>query len=212
MELLFQVLAAIGGVGVIVLGLFKFLGNVWRDRLKERERRHTALSVQDEGQRYGLRRVQTDRFAQSQYEVYVTLWQALQTLALAVDALWHKATASNVWSLATELEMARESVRKWSLFVEDHHLDDLERIFEILYFFKTGKLAVYEIRSRDHLHTVDLAEVEQQIEANRALKEQFEALLDQLRVSFRERLGNLSIDKVVQKVLQQAKKRLAEMP
>ena len=70
-ELIVDILGVLGGAGIIILGLSKFIGTIVQNRIQEKERKQTEESLELDRQRYGLRRVQADRYANSQYEVYI---------------------------------------------------------------------------------------------------------------------------------------------
>jgi hypothetical protein len=196
MEFLYQLLAAIGGIGVIVIGLSKFLGGIWRDHIKEQDRKKTELQLESTRQRYGVRRAQAGRFVESQYNIYLELWEALQALGLTVDALWHKATRDNAAALSRELWDVRNKVKKWSLFFEDSHLEELLQLLKVLERFWIGKEGIIKIRLREEVSNYHLSEIEKQIELNKQYKVQFDSFLETLRRSFRDRLSKIDYDDV----------------
>ncbi|MCK4347709.1 MAG: hypothetical protein KAW47_03750 [Thermoplasmatales archaeon] len=191
MELIRDILAILGGAGIIILGLSKFLGGILRDRIKESGRRDTEGALEANRQRYGIRRIQTDKYAESQFDVYIKLWQTLQGLHLAVDSLWHRATKTNIEALARELTATKEKVNAWSIFFEKRHLKELNKLFKILENFRAGKIRLIEIRSREDMGYVFPDVIRDQIEQNRSFKEDFEKLLEELRVSFKLRLSEI---------------------
>jgi len=191
MELVRDILAVLGGAGIIILGLSKFLGVIWRDRIKESGRRDTEEALEAKRQRYGLRRVQADKFAESQFDIYIELWQMLQGLSLTVDSLWQRATKTNIETLARELAATKDKVNAWSIFFEKRHLKELNKLFEILENFETGKIRLVEIRSKNDMRDVSPEAVSYQIQQNRMFKEDFENLLEEMRDSFKSRLSEL---------------------
>ncbi|MCJ7777001.1 MAG: hypothetical protein MUP16_01635, partial [Sedimentisphaerales bacterium] len=54
MQIIYHILAVLGGAGVLIIGLSKWLGYVWRDRIKERERKKSEMALEYERQRLGL--------------------------------------------------------------------------------------------------------------------------------------------------------------
>lgn len=187
MEIIYKILAAVGGIGIVVIGLSKFLGSILRDRLKESQRRQTELDL--EATQY--RRVQADRFVNTQFDVYLELWETLQALRLAVDTLWHKATKPNIATLALQLRKTKEKVNNWSLFFDDNHLQELLRLLQNLEKLRAGKIRLFDIRSREDMKYVYPKEIESQVQENRQSKEQFDNLLENLRRSFRDRLSSI---------------------
>ena len=194
MDLIVQLLAALGGAGILIIllsFLFRILGRIWPDLLKESERRRTEYGLELRRQLLGHRRIQADRFAESQYDIYLELWEALQALWLTVDALWHKATKQNISSLARELHATKAKIQKRSIFFEDSHLIELNRLIETLEQFKAGKIRLVDIRSQQDMREVSPYDIQREIESNRQYKEKFEELLDKLGRSFRDRLSDI---------------------
>lgn len=189
MELIFQILATLGGAGVVVIGLSKLLGNIWQDRLKEQERKRTELELEAVRQLYNTRRVQADKFAGSQYDIYLELWETLQALRLTVDALWEQVTKQNISNLVRQLRTTKQKVNNWSIFFDEDHLQELRNLIKAIESFSTGKLSLEEIRSRNDLNYLRVDEIKNQVERNRHYKDQLEELLENLRRNFRERLS-----------------------
>jgi hypothetical protein len=191
MDIIFEILATVGGAGVVIIGLSKLLGNIWRDRLKEQERKRSEIALETLRQHYSIRRVQADKFAASQYDIYLELWETLQALRLAVDALWGKVTKQNISNLLRQLRTTEQKVNDWSIFFEEEHLQELRRLLRIIESFHTGKLLLNEIRTEKDLDYLKLDEIKNQIEQNRKYKDQLENLLDELRCHFREQLSSI---------------------
>ena len=66
MDLIVQLLAALGGAGILIIllsFLLRIFGRIWPDRLKESERRRTEYGLELRRQLLGHRRIQADRFA-----------------------------------------------------------------------------------------------------------------------------------------------------
>lgn len=189
MELIIQILATVGGGGVIVIGLSKLLGNIWQDRLKEQERKRTELELETVRHLYNIRRVQADKFAGSQYDIYLELWETLQALRLTVDALWEQVTKQNVSNLVRQLRTTKQKVDNWSIFFDEDHLQQLRGIIKAIESFSTGKLSLEEIWSRNDLNYLQVGEIKTQVERNRHYRDQLEELLENLRRNFRDRLS-----------------------
>jgi len=185
MEIIKDVLAVIGGVGVILLILFEFLGHIWRDRLKERERRITERELQN----INHRRIQADEFLSSQYEVYIELWKSLQSLKLLVDTLWDRATMDNIVLVANQLRVTKTKVNNWSIFFSSDHLRQLNKLFTSLEQLEAGKTRLVEIRTRQDVAEYMVSDIEYQINKNRQYRDQFMDLLETLRTSFQEKLS-----------------------
>jgi len=121
-QTIIDIIGIIGGVGVVLIGLSKLIGGIWRDRLKERERKVSEQEIEFTRQHLSLQRIQADKFHSSQYDIYIQLWSDLQGLKFAVDALWERANTQNIAALANRLRHARNQIDNWSLFFENDHL------------------------------------------------------------------------------------------
>jgi hypothetical protein len=192
MDEIFKFLAALGGVGVVVIALSKFIGDVLRNRLKEKDRLSSELLLEAARQNYGIRRVQTDKFAESHYEVYLQLWETLQALRLTVDALWHKVTKQNLSTLLRQLRTTEQRVYDWEIFFEPEHFSELRRLLEIIKSFRTGKLVLEEIRTKKDLDYVNVEDIKGQVEQNQQYRDQLEQLLEALKRDFRDRLSSVN--------------------
>ena len=187
MEILVKILAVVGGGGVVIIALWKLLSDLFQDELRERSRRRSEVELEARRQRYGLRRVQADKYAQTQFDKYVELWQSLQALKFTVDALWRRATQSNVDRLAGQLDQTTALVADWSIFFEQEHLRELDNIFAILKEFEQGKRFLFaEVTIETQLRL--------QVEANAENKAKFETLLQKLKQSFQNRLSSIEKD------------------
>ncbi len=188
---LFEISAAVGGVGVVLIGLSKLCGGILSDFVKENIRGGTERDIESHKNRLASRRIQADEFLKSQYDVYINLWKSLQGLQFVVDALWQKANGENIVALAEQLRYMKSQIRDWSLFFEGTHLEELNRLLEILETFKAGKMNLVEIRSKEDIPRFFPHEIERQIGENRDYKEKFEQILEEMRVSFQRRLSRI---------------------
>lgn len=191
----FHLLAVLGVTGAII--------NFVRDYVKERTRRVTEIEKeiarrQTEFELEQLRtminvnRVMIDKYSSSQFDVYIELWTALQGLRMTIDLLWSKVTQPNIERLIREMRTTEQKVRSWSLFFNDEHFQELERLFEIVESFQTGKLKLKQIKLERDLKYVRIGEIEKQVEENLQLRNDFEYLLDNLRRDFREKLSTFT--------------------
>lgn len=194
MEVLTYLLSAFGGAGVVILLLWKPLIGISRDRIKEQERRRTEEALEIQRQRYGVRRVQVDKFVDTQYDAYIQLWETLQRLHSAVEALWSNAAKENVDILSQELKDAKKILRNGSLYFDKKHYSELTTILRILEGFRVGKIRLIDIRSQDDFRYFSVRDMQFQIERNRKMMKRFEKLLETLRGSFQEKLSEIEID------------------
>lgn len=191
-ELIINILGVLGGAGIIIFGLSKFIGTIVQNRIKENERKQTEESLEIDRQKYGLSRVQADRYANSQYDIYIEIWQTLQGMKFAVESLWGRANNQNIATLAKLLRETRLKADNWSLFFDEDHLKELNRLLKILEKFSAGKASLVRIRNKNDIPRYFVEELEQRvITQNQHYKQEFESLLEKMRVSFKERLSTI---------------------
>jgi hypothetical protein len=192
-EVLFQVLATIGGAGAIIFGLWKLFGRILSNRLKEQDRRKSEVQLERLRQTFSIQRIQTDRFSGSQYDVSLQLWDSLQSLQSAVDAAWEQPSKANITTLSRQLQATRKKVRRWSIFFDEADLTEIDELLQILEHFHAGKQALQQIRSESDLSEISSEEIEaelrHQIDYNRSYRERFKDHLNKLRNSFHRRFS-----------------------
>lgn len=191
-----DVLALIGGAGIIILGLSKWVGKIWQERLKERERLKTERSLEMHRQQLGSVRIKTDKYAAAQFEIYRELWTSLDGLRDAGDALWKEVTYKNIDRFADQLRATQSFVNQSEIFFEDKELKELRRLFAAFGRFSIGKSTLREIRSSARLgeqmgESILNRRVREQIQKNRKYKNTYAQLLEKIRMSFRNRLSKL---------------------
>ena len=192
-NLITEILAMIGGAGVILFGLSKFVGTIWQNRTKEKERRVSEESLELDRQNYGIRRVQADKYANSQYDIYIELWQSLQGMRLAVDALWENANEKNIIALSKVLQELRFKIDNWSIFFEGTHIIEINKLLNILEEFSAGKSDLVRIRYNQNVPRYFVHELEERvISKNKNYKEEFESVVEKMRVSFQKRLSQIN--------------------
>lgn len=191
MDWIFEVLAAIGGIGILIGVIWKFAGDLARDRLSESYRRQTEIELERLRQEYGAQRVRFDQFTESQVDIYIQLWEILQAMCLAVEALWYRVTPENLALLARQLRNTKRKIARWSLFFDQQDLVEIEQIIRALEQFEIGKQRLYEIKSVTDVDSYSSQEATEQIEQNRQYKTRFENLLERLRQSFRDKLAQI---------------------
>jgi len=193
METLYDVLAVIGGAGVVVIGLSAFLARVWEKRIERRERRQIDATAERERQEYGVRRVQADLSARNQFDVYLKLWGELQALKLTVDALWEEVTDGNLLRLTEQLRSAQHQVDSWCLFIEPDHLARLRRAFDMIGNYSAGKFALRDLY-KHNIASANKSKIHQQIHRNAHDRREFEDALEALSLSFQSRMSRVTPD------------------
>ena len=83
---------------------------------------------------------------QEQFNLYNELWVALCDLEICIDGLWESSSIKNLESLADQLRITREKIRKSALIIEDTHYKNLNSILSKFEGLDFGKKRLVELR------------------------------------------------------------------
>lgn len=142
----------------------------------------------------GLGGTRVSNYANAQFESYWGVWKRLQSLKLAGDELWRETSAPNLVNFADELRKTKLVVNEGELFFEEQDRQELIRILKAFSEYRLGKSKVIDIRSQHKAQQIvdEFAYMLQnQIEENWQLKQEYERLLEHIRSSFRTRLSTM---------------------
>lgn len=131
---------------------------------------------------------QLNDYATAEFRSYWDMWRILQLLRLAGNDLWKQATHENVLTFSSQLRATLEKVEESAIFFDEIDYEKLKNILKIFGEFRLGKIRLLEIRSEGDLRFVVPDIAEEQIDRNRRYKHEYEELLNEIRISFRERI------------------------
>ena len=192
-ELFGTIFAAVGGAGILLLGLGAWLGKVWASRIAEAEKAFYAKELEQLKLALDLRRRQQERVSEAQFKLYSDVWSALQDLKSIGDRLWERVTLNTLQEFLVELTNARAAVNRGRLILTDHQYQQLHLLLSSFERYRVGKLRLLEIRSgeelEEHFRLDSEHRIRLQIHENQHAKVAYEPLLDQILQSFRHQLG-----------------------
>ena len=139
----------------------------------------------------GVTRTARNSYLDSQFAAYCEVWKTLQALRLAGDDLWEKANTENVVRFVNELRNATLVVNERAIFFEEEDRQELISLLRSLGNYRLEKLKLIEIRTEQQIKYYSKEEIQRQIEKNRVHKEEYENLLDKIRISFKRRLSTV---------------------
>ena len=130
-----------------------------------------------------------DRLQQSQFGLYQNLWKSLRKLRKAADRLWETANTEYLEDFVSQLEATEEMVNNNSLLIEEEHLKELEDIFSRFKNYEIGKRKLIDIYNNQNIHdNVVYDNINNIINDNGILKNQYSALISQIQQAFRVQL------------------------
>ncbi|WP_138502178.1 toll/interleukin-1 receptor domain-containing protein [Nostoc sp. PA-18-2419] len=134
-------------------------------------------------------------YAKSKFETYSNTWKSLQALRLAGNKLWEQASEENLIRFAEQLDITTRVAYEGGIFLEELDYIPLFSVLEIFGNFRLGKWRLIEFSSRQDIESaISHGVVEQQhiselINQNQSIKRKYEEILDNIRVSFRQKLS-----------------------
>ena len=113
-------------------------------------------------------------------------------MKFVVESLWERVNNQTIAALAKSLRETRLEVDNWSLFFDEDHLEELNRLLKILEKFSAGKSSLVRIRNKNDVPRFFAEKLENRVIAqNQHYKQEFESLLENMRVTFKERLSSI---------------------
>ena len=179
-----QVLAPLGGVSVVVLGLSGWIGNIWAQRIIARERAGHSVTLEILKHQLLISRDMLERYRSSQFEEYNALWSSLSDLKLAADALWGTASKPNLRNFVSQLKETNAEMSRKALLIEDDLYDQLRTLLVEFARYSYGKTQLINLREQS-ASPEDIARI---IDENSERLLAYNALLPNIRKSMRQQL------------------------
>ena len=181
------ILLSLGGAGAVLGALSSWLGKVWASRILEKDRAHYQEQLELTKSRYLLdvekNKVVFQRYSESQFGLYNSVWVALCKLEKSADSLWESATKQNLRNFAKSLKEAKHEVKKGALVIENNHFNQLSILFEQLERFQFGKSKLLDLRG-DRMQDVNSNEIRYVINGNGQIIEALKAIMAEIKEQF----------------------------
>lgn len=193
-----EILTAIGGTAVVIVGLSNWLGKVWATRIASEESQKFELKF-DEIKRqkdhlFDTLKTTSFRYSDSQFGLYNELWRSLVDLKSSGDSLWEQESLEKVKELAVQVKETSDAIERSALLIEDDHYQKLKNIIKQFEAFQFGKQRLADLRNGTvQQQNVNEHEIRSTINSNRQRKEEFTALLNELRIHFKEQISGTNI-------------------
>ena len=146
----------------------------------------------------GLEKLEGSRFEIAQYEAYSSIWKKLQGLRLAGEDLWDEETTDNLIRFSELLIEVEEIVINDDLLFEDADRRNLSKVLRSLRNFLSEKKRMIAMGSKQQLDNMIISDpmiyqqaIRSQIKRNFDAKKEYEELLVDIRISFRNKLSSL---------------------
>ncbi|MBI5805309.1 hypothetical protein HZA73_04605 [candidate division TA06 bacterium] len=206
-------LITIGGVSAVVFGLATWLGKVWAERILTTEKHKIEMDFEKVKQIYlkeieeyktNLERLKAyfPKYSENQFKIYQEIWLELLKLKRSADSLWEHADRNVLEKFIKQIEDTKNKLEEYSLLIENKHYDELFSIINDLQNYSDNKGQIIKIRTTNlitslteentknswFIKALNKNQIERLIESNKALKNRYEVLINQIRDEFREQI------------------------
>jgi hypothetical protein len=177
----------------IVVALSAWLGKVWSTRIAAEEQARRDVQMQRLQTDLQILQAQTLRMSEARYALYTDVWGQLQDVKTCGDRLWLRADAGTLDAFRQALEKARAAVNHGRLVLKEADYRILVSVLEICENFDVGKQKLMAIRTRAEIDESYKQGFQQEVQAqlnnNKAIRKQYESVLDSIVDQFREAIG-----------------------
>jgi hypothetical protein len=200
MEWLAAIIVSIGGAGAILIALSKWFGNVFANKLLEKDKAKYQGELEGLKQKYSKEletkkneleksKAQFLRYSEHQFGIYNELWKSLCELKFIGEELWEQPETSKLKKFSQQLIDTRKIVEKSAILIENDHYKQLLEIFQHFENFQIGKMSLISIRNRS-VHQIqnsgiDNHQINNLIHQNRDEKNEYNALIEKILESFK---------------------------
>ena len=172
-DIIFRILASLGGGGSIIL----FILGLWEKR-----------KIAQYQNNLDILKSTTLRYSDKQFEFYNNLWLSLYELKVSGDELWQNANSMTLEKFSKQLKKTKMEVEKASLFIEDAHYEELVETLSHFSKYEVGKQILINYRrsqdNNDHL-------AEEMIRCNHEEKCRYESLIQSVKIDLKRQLKGI---------------------
>ena len=185
LDWILKLLAEIGGSTIVILGLLKFFGEAWTKKFIETIKSKLEKEVSAYQNQLDILKTITLRYSDKQFELYSNLWTAIYELKLHADDLWQDVSKPNLLKFSKKLHEAKRQVGINSIFFETEHYNELTELIKYFSEYEIGKERLMNLRQEFPYYVQDGQIL---INNNRDKKDQFDRLVEQIKIDFRNQL------------------------
>lgn len=182
-------LVSLGGAGAIILGLSKFIGELFAKRYEQKIKASFQKDINAYQSQLDILKQTTLRYSDKQFELYSVLWSSLHDLKVLADDLWVEANTRNMERFVRQLRKTKNEIEKASLFIENTHYERLTDTLKQFSEYQIGKRLLIDYRRQNGGGDY---EITQMIEHNGDLKSEYEELISEVKQDLRNQIKGQS--------------------
>lgn len=184
-KIVLGIITSIGGIGIIIIGLSKYLGKIFADKYLEKIKKDFEKEVEDYKTGLDIHKSVTLRYSDAQFEQYSKLWASLYDLKISADKLWESASDRNLETFTRQLKSSKIQIEKAGLFIEDADYENLLEILNHFLEYEIGKEKLIKYRRNNY---IDTHQIEQLINENRERKSSYDTLILKIKHNLRSQI------------------------
>lgn len=200
----FSILGAVGGSGVIIVGLSAWIGQLMASSIEastkaKYEKELVVLQSEYDKEIVSLKssleesRSRKKRTSDARFGLYREVWSQLMDLKSAGDRLWENASKQNLETFIALLDKAKLATNRGRLILREEHYQQLQQAFLRFKDYEIGKNRLVELRSPEMLRELyqdfNADDITHQIAANASAKRDYEQITQDILWEFRQQLG-----------------------
>ena len=189
LKIITGLLVSIGGGGAIILGLSKFIGELFAKRYEQKIKASFQNDINTYQSQLDILKQSTLRYSDKQFELYSILWSSLHDLKVLADDLWVEASSRNMEKFVRQLKKTKNEIEKASLFIENTHYERLTNTLKQFGDYQIGKRLLIDYRRQNG---GDDYEITQMIEHNGHLKSEYGELISEVKQDLRNQIKGQS--------------------
>ncbi len=116
-----EILTAIGGTAVVIVGLSNWLGKVWATRIASEESQKFQLEFdaikREKDHLFDTLKTASFRYSDSQFGLYNELWRSLVDLKSSGDSLWEQVSSKKVKEFAGQVKETSDAIERSALLI-----------------------------------------------------------------------------------------------
>jgi len=197
------VFVSLGGSTVIILGLSKWFGDVFAQKLilsfknkheKDLEDLKSGYQKELESTKVELDKAKSQflRYTEKQFELYNDLWKVLLYTKNQADSLWEVANPDQIPSFSEQIKLSKDAIDDNMLLIEESHYEKLMVLIKQFEQFQFGKIRLVDLRGQTPEKIIELGltkeQIQQTIGLNKSIKDNYDNLIMEIGKSFREQI------------------------
>jgi len=202
-EILGAVFVSLGGSTVIILGLSKWFGDVFAQKLilgfknrheKDLEDLKSGYQKELESTKVELDKAKSQflRYTEKQFELYNDLWKVLLYTKNQADSLWEVANPDQIPSFSEQIKLSKDAIDDNMLLIEESHYEKLMALIKQFEQFQFGKIRLVDLRGQTPEEIIELGltkeQIQQTIGLNKSIKDNYDNLIMEIGKKFREQI------------------------